>query len=134
MEIDFPEAMRRRSDAELVEIVTRQRDDYLPEALAAAEAELGRRNLSAPQMEQARAEIVSSDIEKADRADEPLGDGWKVLLVLFPGLLALLIAGAFKADGYRRKHREVWTCTLYGFGAYFALGVSCSIMRGAFGP
>ena len=43
---DYKESMNNRSDAELMKILTFERDQFQPEAIQAAEAEFKRRNLS----------------------------------------------------------------------------------------
>ncbi len=72
--LPFAEAMARHSDAELVEILTQRRDDYQPDALAAAEMELEKRNLTTEQVEQAKQSV---ELKIQQRANEPLGAGWK---------------------------------------------------------
>ena len=54
---DFTTVMEQKSDSELLEIVTKLKDDYQPEAVAAAQNEIGKRNLSETQFEQAKFEI-----------------------------------------------------------------------------
>ncbi len=53
----FAEAMAKRSDADLIEIVIALRDDYQPEAVVAAESELRNRHLSEEEIEKARSEL-----------------------------------------------------------------------------
>ncbi|WP_156040478.1 hypothetical protein [Chondromyces apiculatus] len=120
--------MRKHSDAELLDIVTKQRDDYVPEALAAADAELARRSLSPKQVARAEEDLGLKQRDKEQRASMPLGFGWKLVFLACPGLLTLMFAGSFKADGYTRKYREAWQCTAIGLGIYVALIVSCSAL------
>ena len=51
MSQDFSEIMSKRSDIELIEIVKKNRDQYQPEAIEAAEAELKKRDLSLDKVE-----------------------------------------------------------------------------------
>ena len=119
----FADAMAGRSDAELVEILTKRRNDYQPDALAVAEMELVKRNLTTEQVEQAKQSVELKDQEIQQRANEPLGAGWKLLTFLIPGIINFMIAGTLKADGYDRKFREAWRWTFYGFGFYLSLGL-----------
>jgi len=120
---DFSEKMRQRSDADLVDIVTRLREDYQPEAVLAAEEELKSRDLPAEQIE-ALQEAANSTQEALDeKANEPLEGFWRVLCFLIPGGINLVLSFIFKAQGYDRKFTEAWKWTFYGFGFYIAVGL-----------
>lgn len=118
---EFTHVMEKRSDSQLIEIVTKLRDDYNPEAVKAAEIEIEKRNLSIEQIELAKEEIKLKDKELEDRANKPLQTHWKILTFLIPGILNLILAGTFKADGYHRRFSEAWRWTFYGLGFYFGL-------------
>ena len=47
MEFDFKIEMTKRTDEELIQLLTIDKDNYLPEALTAANEEFAKRNLSA---------------------------------------------------------------------------------------
>ncbi len=53
--------MEQRTDSELMEILTKDRDEYQPEALKAAEAELEKRKLTVDQIESAKQEIKTKE-------------------------------------------------------------------------
>ena len=74
MENKFAEAMSKRSDSELLEIVTKLRNDYQPEAVEAAEIEIKKRNLSTEQIEKAKEEIIVKEISLKEREKEPFGE------------------------------------------------------------
>lgn len=93
---NFTSVMAKRSDLELIAIVTTQRDDYQEEALAAAEAEIAARNLTFERWHEAEAEVRRVDVDRTNRASEPLDGGWKALLFFFPGLLTLAAAHKYK--------------------------------------
>lgn len=118
MNLDFTQIMSQRSDSELLEILSKTRDDYLPEAIAAAEAELKKRNLSVDEIGSANQEIKKKHEVLKEKADEPLGSSWKILTFLLPGLVALLISGALKAGGYERKSTELEKWTFWGIAFY----------------
>lgn len=115
MQNSFKEAMARRTDAELLEITTRLRDDYQPEAVQAAEAELKNRNLSAEHMEVAEMDVREKELSLAKKAEEALSSTQKVLFfIFFWGIIPWGMAGTFKAEGYTRKYREAWKSMKYG--------------------
>jgi hypothetical protein len=129
MENNFSEVMEQRTDAELLKIVNEQRNDYQSQAVEAAEKELAKRNLRADQVEEAQKENeIKAQIE-SDKANKKLGLGWKVLTFIFPGILQIIFAGTFKADGYDKKARELTKWTLYGFGFYFGLVILIMILN-----
>lgn len=118
---DFTKVMSERSDEQLIEIVTRQRNDYQPQALEAAEKELERRNLSTEILRGADQRIAQKNEAVAEKANKPLGPVPKALAFLFPGFIFFLAMLLFKADGYDRRSRELGRWTLYGVGFYLAL-------------
>lgn len=121
---DFKEVMAGKSDADLIEIVTKLRDDYQPGAVTAAEAELKSRNLSAEQIALAGVEIRGKETEKQLKADEPLGTGQKILFLLFFwGVIPWAMAGTFKSKGYIKKYREAWLYMKIGLGIFVGIPV-----------
>ena len=118
MENEFDEVMRKRSDADLVKIINGPPDDYQPVALEAAKREFDRRSLSETQIAAVKEEIVHEQEVDEAKANVPLGVAAKILAFIFPGIILLMFAGTYKADGYDRKARELVKWTLFGFGAY----------------
>jgi hypothetical protein len=115
---EFRAEMENRSDAELMAIVTTQREEYVESALAAAEAELARRNLTLSQLDDAQEQLKSVDEERKRRANEPLAGGWRLACLLAPGLVTLMLAGKMREGGYDRRSREAWQWTLVGVAIY----------------
>jgi len=126
----FSEVMRQRSDAELLEIVTVLKDDYQPEAVTAATHELESRNLSSEALKMAEHELQQKQIATEEKANTPLDLKWKVLCLLFPGIMNLFLAFIFMGQGHKRKFKEAWGWTLYGFGFYFGLVMLMALLVG----
>jgi hypothetical protein len=125
----FTEVMSVRTDAELIKILIEHRNDYQPEAIEAAEIEFKKRNLSESEINLAKEENkVKKQIDE-ERANKKLDTVWKGLTFIFPGILQLLIAGTFRADGFDRKAKELSKWTLYGFGFYFGLVILIMILN-----
>ena len=120
---DFEKTMKEAPDAELIRIVITNRDEYQEAAIAAAEAELSRRNISPEQLLLLENKQIEENTEKAYKVNIPLDAAWKVLAFIFPGVFQLLIAGSLKANGYDRKANEVGKWTFYGLFFYIAVGV-----------
>lgn len=121
--------MANRSYAELHEIVVKLRDEYEPEAVAAAEAEVERRNLAGEKV----APKLKSKSKKQlmeEKANAPLQIQWKILTLLLPGLLNLIIADELKAEGYERKYEEIWRWFFYGTAFYVGLLILILILAG----
>jgi hypothetical protein len=129
MENKFTSVMTQRTDAELLKIVNEQKNDYQPEALEAAELELKNRNLSTERVQEAIQENETKKQIETEKANMKLSGGWKVLTFIFPGLIQIIFAGTFKADGYERKASELTKWTLYGFGFYFGLVILIMILN-----
>ena len=119
MASDFTKIMANRSDGELLEIVTKLKDDYQPEAVIAAELEIKNRNLSTEQLENAEIEIKEKEISLAEKENEPLGTGQKILFfIFFWGVIPWVMAGTFKANGYLKKYKDAWKFMKYGLFAF----------------
>ncbi len=118
---NFEDVMSKRSDADLLKIVTGPVEDYQPAALEAAKKELAKRNLSTDLVETVHLEIEKDQISIEKKANEPLGMGWKLLTLFFPGVLQISFSDALLVKGYNRKAKELLRWTLYGFGFYVAL-------------
>jgi hypothetical protein len=106
-------AMARATDEALYEILHLNRAEYSAEAIAVAEEELRRRNLTSEQTEEFRIGIE----RRLARAEEPLSPAGKILLFLcgltcFGIPLAIVVGFAFR--GADRKYREGWRCIRYG--------------------
>ncbi len=117
----FAEVMAKRSYAELHEIVCKLRNEYEPEAVAAAEAEVEKRNLAGEKIQPIENEIKSRKQLKAEKANAPLQVHWKILTLLLPGLLNLIIADELKAEGYDRQYSEIWQWFFCGLGFYILI-------------
>jgi hypothetical protein len=116
----FAKAMAKKTDAELLRVLTTDQDGYEADALAAAEAEFNNRNLTVEETEKAteiNAKIVAQEQYKAE---EPLDSGAKLIAFLIP-LKTFWAAGLYAADGYDRKAKEVGQWSFYGFCFYVVL-------------
>jgi hypothetical protein len=129
MDNKFTSTMTQRTVAELLKIVNEQRNDYQPEALEAAELELKNRNLTIERVQEAIQENETKKQIKTEKANVKLSGGWKVLTFIFPGLIQIIFAGTFKADGYDRKASELTKWTLFGFGFYVGLVILIMILN-----
>lgn len=112
--------MSKKTDAELIRVLTTDKDSYHPDALQAAEGELNNRNLTVEQSATARethSAIVADEIAKAE---EPLGLVDKVLTFIIP-FRAFIVSMTYRADGYDTKADEIRKWSLYGIGFYIAL-------------
>lgn len=122
MKGDFTKIMEQKSDSDLLEIVTKLKDDYQPEAVVAAQNEIEKRNLTGTQIEQANLEIDEKEKKNFERENEPLGAGQKILfLIFFWGIIPWAMAGTFKADGYTKKYKDAWKFMKIGIGIFVGI-------------
>ena len=68
MNTDFTEEMSKRTDEELINIVTVERDGYQPLAVEAAEEEIRKRNIDTTKIEQVKSDLTAK-IEENKRFD-----------------------------------------------------------------
>jgi hypothetical protein len=126
---DLKTAMSKKTDEELLGILSAYSNDYRPDAIAIAREEFGRRKLDARTLKD-----LATNIEGQQRQEEsPLG--WPLRIVAFFvttacfGIPALLAHRHFVEKGAKRKAREWGRWALYGFVFYFALGVLFSLFK-----
>jgi len=127
MDFEFEKSMARLSDAELVRVVTSDRNDYQEAALIAAENELAKRNLTVEQISDARKTNEAEKIIRDTKANTPLDFYWIILALIFPGIFQLIISGIFKGEGYDRKSKELTKWTILGLGFYIVLTILISV-------
>lgn len=122
MDNKFIEVMEKRSDSELLEIVTKLRADYQTEAIDAAELVIKQRDLSTDQIEQAKQEIKKKELILTGRENESLSVGQRILFfIFFWGIIPWAMAGTFKANGYNKKYKDAWRFMKYGLFAFIGL-------------
>ena len=118
---DFTEVMNKKSDSELLEIVTKLKDDYQPEAVEAANEEIKNRNLSDEKIKHAEKEIIEKKTKQKDKENEPLETVQRIMFFIFCwGVIPWLIASTFKNNGFLKKYKDAWRFMKYGFWAYVA--------------
>jgi len=124
---EFENVMSRHSDDELIAILSSSPDDYQPAALDAARKEFIKRNLSDARIKAVKELREDREQAQSKKAGKPLNLHWKILSFVFPGVIPLIVAWSFKADGYNRKAKEVVIWTVYGFVFYIGLVIISSI-------
>jgi len=113
----FDDVMAQHSDAELLEIAASTEDEYQAEAIAAASAELGKRNLTPEQREIATERLQTKAAEKRASESEPLG-ARAVIPLLLPGLGYLLVAAALQGQGKKRQAQQMRFYGVLGIGIW----------------
>src|SRR5215218_2128592 len=106
MEFDFTATMASNDDKELIRIVTVDREHFQPAAVLAAEQELSKRKIDMADYEHLFDSLNFEKQIRERRANEPLDIGFKILAVVFPGVLMLIISGYFRANGYDWKSNQ----------------------------
>jgi len=128
MENQFDDVMANRTDAELINILQSPSGDYQPSALESAKREFKKRNLSDQRIGSIKEKIAQKNQIDDIKANEPLPTIWKVLAFAFPGIIQIIFAGIFKAEGSTRKLNELVKCTLYGFLFYLSIVILLIIL------
>ena len=113
---NFDLVMAGRTDAELLKILNSPEGDYQPAAVESARNEFAKRNLSVEQVAIAEQEVEADNKIIAEKANLPLGIGWIIIILLFPGIAVLVLYFVIKDLGYDRKSKEMFRWFLYGIG------------------
>jgi hypothetical protein len=107
----FIEVMKKRTDAELIEIITLKSEDYQPEAVAAAKEILKSRNLTSDEINLANDELEAKIQKSKITAAELLPWYLKVFYALFP-FLGFAMALIYLSDQKTRKYQQAWRFAL----------------------
>ena len=121
MTSNFEDIMSKRTDAEIIKILTEDVSDYQPAAIEAAKKEFEKRKLSADVVETVKKSLEQENEVKKVKASEPLSFVWKFLTFIFPGAIQMFLYGKLKTDGYDTKASELKKWTLFGFLFYLAI-------------
>lgn len=92
MENNFLEVMSKRTDEELIKIVTIDKDNYQPLAVEAAEWEIKKRQLDIGMIEKVNKDLKTK-IEEQNTLDSTIVNSWTRLLHFVIDLLAFFILG-----------------------------------------
>ena len=105
---DFWDQLTSKSDAELYDMLAHEQD-YLPEAVAAAKQEIGKRDLAPERAAQLEAAVQSQSAAEGAKADERLG--WPMRILIFflcAGIAGAILAVYYDSKGYKTKARDCW--------------------------
>jgi phosphotransferase system glucose/maltose/N-acetylglucosamine-specific IIC component len=120
---DFWEQLPLKTDAELYDMLANQ-EDYSPEALAAAQDELSKRNLAGERVAQLEGEAQTQQAAAETKAQEPLGWPMRIFIFVFcAGLLGAVLAVYYDSKGYKRKALDCWVTLGVSITFHFLAGI-----------
>ena len=114
MNSDFTTLMSKKTDNELITILTARRDEYAETALSAAQAEFEKRQIPKDLIERVEKEQTIIKEKETALANEPLEKDIKILAMIFPIIARLMYTEKFRKGGYDRKLEEMGTAYWYG--------------------
>jgi len=124
---DFQKQLPEKTDADLCEMLA-YHDDYLPEAIAAAREELGRRNLPPDRVAQLQAAVEAQKSQEEKKAE--IGLPWYVKVLIFVGFFPVIwFAIYYEYRGYKKKARQCWVWAGFSFIFLFIVGVLGVLLR-----
>jgi hypothetical protein len=126
LENKFASVMSKKTNNELIGIVTINKENYQAEAIEAAKIEIKNRNLSDTQIEKANRINEKKVAEIQKKAEEPLGGEYKILLLFLP-IRAISLSVYYENKGYDLKAKEAIRWCYYGvaFWAFIILLINC---------
>jgi hypothetical protein len=131
---ELEQRIAARSDEDLYEMLFVHREDWTLEALAIAEQEWSRRELTVNKLAAVQATGDERKRQRAAIKDEPLSMGPKILFFVFNfafclGIVQLLIADSlYKSNGYERKYRDCFKWMAYGFLCLFVVSLMIHLL------
>ena len=120
---NFLDQLPFKSDAELYDMFAHEQD-YLPEALAAARQEFGKRNLIPEQVAQLDAVVQSQTAAEGAKAEERLS--WPMRILIFflcAGIAGAMLAVYYESKGYKKKATDCWVTLGIIVAVHVVLGV-----------
>lgn len=113
----FDKSLSERTDEELYDMLAHG-EDYVSEALAAAQVEIERRNLTPSRVKELELHEEVIEAQAARQAQEPLSWPLRLIMALLPfGLIQLVVSEGYRKE-YPRKYRECWSWMWYGVGCW----------------
>jgi len=113
--------MSKKTDDELITILTARRDEYAEAALAAAQAEFDNRQIPKDKIEKVQKEQTILKEKEVALTNEPLEREIKILAMVFPLMARLIYADKFRKGGYDKKLADM--ATAYWYSRLIFLGV-----------
>lgn len=107
MNYDFKSIMSKKTDDELITILSARSDEYTEIALKAANEEFKLRNIATDKIERIKTEQISIKKVELAKANEPLEKDIKLLATFFPFIARIMYAEKYRKEGYDRKLEEL---------------------------
>jgi hypothetical protein len=107
MDHDFKGLMSKKTDDELITILTVRRQDYAETAISAAQTEFEKRGIPHHQIDKVTQEQTIIKEKETERANEPLDSDTKTLAFILPIIAHFMYAEKFRNGGYERKLAEM---------------------------
>jgi len=120
MENLFKDSMSSKSDEELINIVTINRQDYQPSAIKAAEEELNIRNVSVCEIERIKENAIETKIKKSQRENNTVSSGIRLINYLIDNFIWLLLSFIFTFPLNASKDGHMLIGFLIIFVAFFS--------------
>lgn len=123
---DYTDYMKDLSYPELIDIISKKRKEYNPEAIAAAEHELENRGFSTVKIKRIREEWDEVHSPDPYKANLPLPMNDKLMLLLFPKWFSWSHKNRLVQEGYFRQLNDITLWSALGYVTYFLIIVlSC---------
>ncbi len=107
MNYDFKSIMSKKTDDELITILSARSDEYTEVALEAANEEFKKRNIAIDKIERVKAKQVAIKQIEVAKANEPLEKDIKILATFLPLIARISYAEKFRKEGYDKKLEEM---------------------------
>lgn len=135
MAMDFAKTMARLPDEALFRIAHPDiGEEYAGEAIAAAQAEIGKRGISAEEGRQIRYDLFQEREAQLPRGEEPLGKAGRIASMVFAiciGPMLLVILMLFFL-GYREKAFNAAAWMAIGLAGYSGFGIALFLLAWLF--
>ena len=92
MENEFSKVMSERTDEELIEIVTAERDSYNPTAIESAESEIKKRNIDTSKFEEIKEKVISEKVAKKKVDSNVVNSGTRFVNFLIDIIIWFILA------------------------------------------
>lgn len=125
---DFEAKMAKMQNEQLVEIAfSSDKEGFDPEAIAAAKAEIEKRNLPIEEFSRLEEQAVQQSEVQSNIPYEPLPRSRWILIAIFSPIslifLLVFVYLNYSSRGYKQKATDSLKATALGYACYIALGM-----------
>ena len=123
MTLNLSNIMGQKTEDELINILTLDRDDYTENAIETAKIEFEKRGFNLEKYEKSYLKYLELKKNLNENANKPLEKQTKIIGMILPYISIYMYKKEFQKNGFERKIRELYTASNIGIILYILLNI-----------